>query len=101
MKQTNNITLVLLTMSAVVLTALLVAGWLYNEPAEAAGPAKGGDFVMCAGAFNQESDFIYVLDIANNKLNIYYANINTNALALGDTVDLAKAFPATAGPPRR
>ena len=86
-------------MTAAVLTTLLVASWLYTEPAYAGmASSKGGDYIMSAGAFNQESDFIYILDIANSKLNIYYANINTNAIALGDSVDLAKAFGTT---PRR
>ena len=93
MKQSQNTTLMLLTVTAAVLTTLLVASLLHNQPAYAiGGSSKGGDYIMVAGAFNTESDFIYVLDIANEKLNIYFANINTNALALGDSIDLAKAF---------
>ena len=93
MKQTQNTTIVLLVVTASILTSLLVASYVYTEPAYAhTASAKGGDYVIAVGQFNQESDFVYVLDIANSKLNIYYPNINTNALALGDTVDLARAF---------
>ena len=92
MKQTQNTTIVLLVVVASILTGLLVAT-CHTEPAWAhTSSAKGGDYIISVGQFNQETDFIYVLDIANNKLNIYYPNINTNALALGDTVDLARAF---------
>ena len=96
MKNTPNLTIVLLVVTASILTTLLVAGYVYNQPAYAAtAQSKGGDYIMAAGSYNQESDFIYVVDIANNKLNVYYANINTNALVPGGSVDLAKAFART------
>jgi len=93
MKNTQNLTIVLLIVTASILSTLLLAGFVYNQPA-CAGTAqsKGGDYIMAAGSYNQESDFIYVIDIANNKLNIYYANINNNSLVPGGTVDLGKAF---------
>ena len=100
MKNTQNITLVLLMITATMLTTLLVAGYVYTEPAYGgASSAKGGDYIMATGAYNQEADFVYVLDIASNKLNIYYPDININGLRLGDTVDLARAFQAAAKQP--
>ncbi|HUT01192.1 MAG TPA: hypothetical protein VM031_01955 [Phycisphaerae bacterium] len=101
MKTTQDITIVLLLVTASVLTAMLLASYVYTEPAGASTTAaKGGDYLLATGTFNQETDFVYILDIATNKLNIYYPNINTNALALGDTVDLSKVF-GGAGAPRR
>lgn len=93
MNSTENVTILLLVVTAAVLTTLLVAGYLYNEPAyAAAGSAKSGDYIMVAGQYNQDSDFLYVLDIAAQKLNIYFPNVNTNAITLGDSVDLSKTF---------
>jgi len=97
MRHSQNTTLILLTITATLLTTLLVASLLHNEPAyAAAASSKSGDYILAAGSFNAESDFIYVLDIASDKLNIYFANVNTNAIVLGDSVDLTKAF-GTAG----
>ena len=94
MKNAQNLTIVLLVVTASILTSLLVAQFVYTQP-DAYGVtcgAKGGDYIMATGQYNQDMDFIYILDIANNKLNIYYPNINTNSLVLGDSVDLALAF---------
>jgi hypothetical protein len=98
MKNTQNVTIVLLVVTAAILTSLLVAGYVYTQPAYAGtSQSKGGDYIMAAGAYNADSDFLYVLDIANNKLGVYYAN-NNNQLMMGDKVDLGKAF-AVAGKP--
>jgi uncharacterized protein (UPF0333 family) len=100
MKNTQNVTIVLLVVTAAILTSLLVGGYVYTQPAYAGtGQSKGGDYIMAAGAYNADSDFVYVLDIANNKLAVYYSNINNNSLMIGDKpVDLAKAFLAAGKP---
>ena len=93
MKTSQNTTTILLTVTAAVLTALLAASLAHNEPAFAASAsAKSGDYILVGGAYDAQSDFIYVLDIANDKLAVYRANINTNSIDIGDTVDLAKTF---------
>ena len=95
MKNTQNVTIVLLIVTASVLTTLLLASYLYTQPAYGAiGSVKGGDYILSSGSYNAETDFIYIIDIASNKLNIYFPNINTNALTLGDSVDLARSFGA-------
>ena len=94
MKNTQNITIVLLLMTAAILTTLLVAGLALHP----AGPRirrrteRGGDYIMATGMYDDQTDFIYVLDVANGKLNLYYPNINTNQLTLGTTLNLATAF---------
>ncbi len=93
MRNAQNITVTLLTITAVILATLLVSSYVYTEPAYGGqGVGKGGNYIITAGTYNAETDFVYVLDIETEKLSIYYPNINTNALAIGDTVDLAKAF---------
>jgi len=94
--KTQNITIVLLLVTASALTAMLLGSYLYTEPAYGYSGMMGGDYIIASGAYNAETDFVYVIDIANSKLNVYFANINTNALALGDTVNLARFFGTTA-----
>jgi len=88
MQKTQNITIVLLLMTAAILTSLLVASWLYTKPAYAGASARAGDYLMINGMYDTETDFVYVLDIAKGKLNLYYPNINTNALTLGCSVNV-------------
>ena len=93
MQKTQNITIVMLLMTAAILSSLIVAGWLYTEqPANASGVSRAGDYIMASGMYDSDTDFVYVLDIANAKLNLYYPNINTNQLTLGTSVDLGAAF---------
>ncbi len=93
MQKTQNITIVMLLMTAAILTSLLVAGWLYTEqPAYGSGVSRAGDYIMASGMYDDGTDFIYVLDVANAKLNLYYPNATTNLLTLGCTTDLAAAF---------
>lgn len=92
MQKTQNVTIVLLLMTAAILTSLMVASWLYTEPAYAGASARAGDYLIVNGMYDTETDFVYVLDIANAKLNLYYPNINTNQLTLGTSVNLAATF---------
>jgi len=94
MKKTQDITIMLLVVTASVLTTLLLASYVYTEPAYGVTAATRGcgDYMIATGSFNKETDFIYLVDIATAKLNVYYPNINNNTLELGDTVDLDKSF---------
>ena len=97
MNNTQSVTIVLLLVTAAMLTGLLVATWVHTDTAYAGnGAIRAGDYVMVPGEYNQETEMIYIIDISNNKLNVYYPNINTNSLTLADTVDLARAFRAGA-----
>jgi len=93
MQKTQNITIVMLLMTAAILSSLIVAGWLYTEqPAYGSGVSRAGDYIMASGQYDADTDFVYVLDIANAKLNLYYPDINTNQLKIGITVDVGAAF---------
>ena len=94
MQKTQNITIVMLLMTAAILSSLLIAGWLYTEPAYASGVSRSGDYIMTSGQYDADTDFVYVLDMANAKLNVYYPDINTNQLKIGVTVDVGAAFRA-------
>jgi len=91
MKNTQNILIVMLLVTAAFLSALLVGQFVYTEKtAVAATHDREGDYIIVSGTFDQDKDVVYVLDIANAKVNLYYPDVNTNSLVLGTTLDLSK-----------
>jgi hypothetical protein len=93
MNQTENITIVLLLVSAAVLGAMLVVFHHTGEaPAQAAASSRGGEYIMTAGAYSSARDLLYVVDITAQKLNTYTVNINTGAVERVDGTDLTKIF---------
>ena len=96
MKTNENIAILLLLVSAVVLTGLLVAAYVgTGEPAYADSPDRAGDYIWVTGAIEKETDLLYVIDIAGKQLNIYQPNRATKKLDMKATpVDLNRAFRA-------
>ena len=93
MKNPQNITIALLAVTAVIMGTMLLSGYMTSPNAAYADtPVKQGDYVMGTGGYTPSTDLLYVIDIASRRLNVYYANINTNALDPIDRVDLDKAF---------
>ena len=79
MKNAENISLVLLAVTAAVLTGLLVGAYLHNEPAYAAAPSvSGGD---------------YVINMASNQLILYGIDITARSIRTVGTADLSRPFP--------
>lgn len=93
MKDPQKLTIVLLLITAVALSAMLVSAYRTRDNAAYAESAiKGGDYLMADGAFTTSVDVVYVLDIGARQLNVYSTNINTDTLDLIDSVDLGRAF---------
>lgn len=93
MKRTENMSIVVLAITAAILAGLLIGSFVSGSSAIAGESAvKDGDYIMSIGQYNNETDFLYVIDIAAEKLNVYYINLTTGAIALGDSVDLKRAF---------
>lgn len=93
MTNAENTTITLLIVTAAILTSLLVAGYVASAPAYGGtSGVKDGDYVMTVGTYDQDNDFVYVIDTASNRLNLYYVNINTNAVVFRDNIDLSKVF---------
>jgi len=93
MKDTQNITIVMLLVSAVLLTVMLVAA--YNntsQEAYAKSSVKQGDYIMVNGDWSSSVQLLYVVDIAANKLNVYFTSATGKDIKLIQTVDLDKAF---------
>jgi hypothetical protein len=85
MKNTQNITIGLLVVTASILTTLLVAGYLYTEPAYAISTAKDGDYIIATGSYDESRDFVYVLDIATERMAIYLPDHQNAKLVIGGT----------------
>ena len=104
-KNNQNTLIVLLMISASILTAFLVGGFVATqETADADAPAHSPDMVvsrppnmytMCTGAWDSTIDILYVLDINAQKLNAYVTNDKTEAIEQFDSIALPPAFRAS------
>ena len=102
MKSNQNIVIVLLLISAAVLTAFLVADYFgTGRQARADAPAQSPSFAvvrpsniytMCTGAWDKDVDILYVLDTNSQRLNAYVTNTRTEAIELFDSISLPQAF---------
>ena len=91
MHNTQNVAIVLLTISAVILG--IVALVATDEPAYATTGASGGDYSAVTGSFpNNDIDLLYLVDIPNHQLNIYVPNLHGKSIDLHSKIDLARAF---------
>jgi len=93
MRNTQNITIGLLLVTAVVLGSLVVATYVNtSSPAYADTSVAKYNYIMCTGAWSKSQDFLYVIDIAQRKMNVYFLDQNRNALEVIDQTDLRQAF---------
>jgi hypothetical protein len=92
MNNNTNTIIVLLTITAAILGAILVGSYT-------AGPAYGetsvmqGDYIMGSLGWKSSVQLVYVIDMHVNKLNTYMLNKRNGVIALGETIDLSKVFP--------
>ena len=95
MKNAQNITIVILAVSAAILAGMLVgAGLDRSAQAGYAGISKG-DYIMVPYAWNDQLDLLAVIDVANRRMNVYFPNKTTKALEpIQPTVDLERVFSA-------
>ncbi len=94
MKDNRNVTIALLCISAVVLTAALA--YVYNTDTSVAyadTPTRGGNYIMLSGAISSSIDMLYIIDVSTTKMNTYLLDIKGNALVLKDQIDLKKDWP--------
>lgn len=91
MKNPQNLTLIILLVTAAILGAVVVG--TYSTEAYAEVSVKQGDYVMGTMAFSEARDLLYVIDIAARRLNTYTINTVSNAVEPVDmTVDLERSF---------
>ena len=92
MRNTQNITLGILCISATVLATLL-AFTFHADRAGAAGIASSaGEYIMFTGEVTGSMDLLYIVDLTKRKMNVYAFQPMENTIVLRDQVDLAKTF---------
>ena len=93
MKDAQNVTIVLLLISAAILTALLIGiHGNTSRQADAQMTVKQGRYIVSVGTWSSSMDLIYVVDIATRKLNAYAADRAQRRLTLLDSVDMEPVF---------
>ena len=93
MNNPQNVTIVVLMISAAVLGGILVGSFTgTTQPAYGGTLSAGGDYVAVTGSYNQYLSILYVVDVVANKLNVYVPNQKTSTVELRDTVNLAQVF---------
>lgn len=91
MKNPQNVMIVLLLVTAAILTAMLVS--VQTERAYAEPCVKGGGFVVASGRISTDMDLLYVIDVGARKLNYYGYSLTTKQVELGrQPIDLARLF---------
>ena len=99
MKNNGNATIVLLTLTAAIMTGMLISTWTgTQEPASAVTSMKDGAYVLCTGAWSDTLDVLYVIDIATGTLKAYAVDMSAGGpgtIRDLDTVPLSRLFMAT------
>lgn len=93
MKNNQNITILLLTISAAILTVMLVVTMTEtSQEAVAGASAKEGDYIMATGRISSAYDAVYVVDVVEERLIVYWVNPDNNRPEILDAADLDRAF---------
>ena len=90
MTNTRNLTIAILCVSAAIMGAMLLV--LHTPPVAQATEVRGGDYIMLTGHFTDTQEALYVVDTAQQKLNVYTFRTERNELQLRDSLPLARIF---------
>jgi hypothetical protein len=91
MKNSQNVTILLLTISAILLGSLLVA-LNHTDSAEAAMGWRNDSYIQVTGQWNSETELLYVVSLEEQKMNVYFTDPKKRVTTLLTTLDLKKAF---------
>ena len=94
MKDSQDIAIVLLTVTAVILSILLFSNYSTGTKVAYAGntPVKQGDYIMSTNQISNSTDALIITDIEARRMNVYQTNINNRSIELIDRVNLERAF---------
>ena len=92
MKTSENAAIVVLIVSALMLTGLLVMLYGTSQKAYADASARSGKYTMVTGAFDNDNDLLYVVDIDKQQMNVYHTDARARKVVLRDRVDLKRLF---------
>ena len=92
MKDTQNVTIALLCVSAAILVT--VAAFTYNaDQARAGGVASAaGEYIMFTGALSNATDLLYVIDLTKQRMIAYRFDPMKNTIQIQGRVDLGQTF---------
>ena len=89
MKDTQNVTIVLLAVTALVLGALLIA---MPETAKASDSARQGNYLITSVRTNNSRELVYVVNIPLQGVIVYGLDTGRNEIVQIASMDLRKAF---------
>ena len=93
MKNSQNITIALLLVSAGILTALLIGMHVSNTPsAEAQVSVSKGQYIVSVGTYSSSQDLVYIMDITTGQVNAYAASRVRKRIQVADSVDVGQVF---------
>lgn len=92
MKDTQNITIGLLCVSAAILVTVLAFSYDADRASGAGVSAAAGEYIMFTGEFSGSIDMLYVVDTTKRRMNTYRLDPMKNTIVRTDTVDLGRAF---------
>lgn len=93
MSDNKNMLIVLLLISAVLLSAMLFVARQTDQTAQAGNTsARYGDYIMCPGARESSADNVYVIDVQLQRMGVYLVEPGTNDLIPVDIIDLQRYF---------
>lgn len=92
MRDNENITILLLVLTASVLTAMLVMTFVQTapEPAQAGQMVRGGEYLFGTASINPNVDIVYVVDGTVRGINAYYVNQKTKSIDKITGVEFSK-----------
>jgi len=90
---TQNTTIVLLLITAGILTAMLLSTYVGTEPAAYGDSSvRQGKYIMATGGYDENIDLIYVVNIDTQKLCVYAPNLGKRTIdKMGTAVSLKQS----------
>jgi len=93
MNDKKNTMIVLLLISAVLLSGMLFVARQTSQSAQAGNTAtRFGDYVMCPGARESDSDNVYVIDVRKQRMIVYMIEPGRRDMIAVDLIDLKRYF---------
>ena len=93
MNDNRNLTIGVLSITAVILFVAVVITTSMPQPAMAFGQLdRGGDYIMVTSQFTENSEVVFVTDAAARRMIMYSYEPTTRTLTLWDAIDLGKAL---------
>jgi hypothetical protein len=96
MKNTQNTSIVLLVITAVILTAMLISVYVgTGRSAYASGnvSVRQDRYIVATGGYDVNIDLLYVIDVENRTLILYAPNVNKRSIdVIGQKIALDRTF---------